>query len=296
MVKELLLGDNPFIGVSHLAQEKAKEEMKDAVLENKVKVIEAAIEGGATGFTFSTHESNLELLTYLNIRKKNVLNKMNYYILVPYAQSYVRKANIEGTPALIKSALENMFCRPSSILDMLTALIMLRPEKFAELFIEAELAPYLKILPRENVRAILLHEVLTELVMAFDLSGVVKCLDNDIRRRLGIDFGLETRNFGYLHEYISKTDFCTDYLMTPINSLGYQMAPNKESVEEAIEHLGRRAKILAINVLASGAIDLSKAIEYVERYKDRIHAVVSASANPYRIRDNFQKLKKSLEI
>jgi len=53
MVKELLLGDNPFIGVSHLAQERARQELREATLENKVKVVKAAIEGGATGFTFS---------------------------------------------------------------------------------------------------------------------------------------------------------------------------------------------------------------------------------------------------
>jgi len=289
MVRELLLGDNPFIGVSHLAQEKAREGAKEASLENKVRVFEAAVESGATGFTFSTEESNLELLTYLSIHNSDPLNKMNFYILVPYAQSYIRRANVGGTQALIGSMLKDMLYSRAMTSSMLTALMSSNLERFVGPFIESELSPYLNMFCKERV-VVLLHEVLTELIMAFNLIDLLNSLDSYMERKLEVGFGLETRNLGHLHRYLSLTGYNPKYLMTPFNPLGYQMAWNKEAVEEAVKELGGETRIIAINVLASGAASLDEAIEYISKFKNNIYAVATASMRPNRIRENFQKL------
>ena len=295
MVKELLLGDNAFIGVNHLSQEKARAEAKETTIENKARVIEAAVEGGATGFTFSTHERNLELLSYMNDHKRYVLNKLNYYVLVPHAQMYVRKANTQGTPSLISSVLKDTtHVKKSSIFDVLATLITLQPERFAELFIEAELAPYLKILPKPNVKAVLLHEVFSELIIAHGLFDMASGLGKKIEEKLKpVCFGLETRNFGYLYDFLLKFEYYPKYLMTPFNSLGYQMAPTKESVEKAVAALNGKSKVIAINMLASGALSLDESIDYVKQYQDSLYAVCSSSTKPERILSNFTKLSQA---
>jgi hypothetical protein len=294
MVRELLLGDNPFIGVSHLTQEKAREEAAENLLENKVKVIEAAVNGGATGFTFSTHESNLQLLAYLSTYREDLLNSMNYYILTPCAQSYVRKTNIEGTSKFMMSTLSNMVHKPSAILNVLTSLILSKPERLAGPLIEMELAPYLKILPKERIKAILLHEIVTELIVAFDLGDTLKALTKYMKDKIGFEIGLETRNLGHLHKWMIKEECSPEYLMVPANPLGYQMAPSKEATEKSIVELSERAKIIAINVLASGAVSLEEATSYLIRYADNLYAVTSASTNSCRIRQNFHTLSRML--
>jgi len=295
MVEELLLGDNSFIGVSHLAQEKAREETKEATLGNKVSVIESAIAGGATGFTFSIHESNLGLLTHLKTSRKDLFRGMKYYILLRDVQSYVRKASVDGTSSLLKHELMNALPRASFLRDAIIASVRLKPEDFAAALLEAQLAPYLKILPKENVIAVLLHEVFTELIMAFDLPNLVRSLDSSLQKR-GMTLGFETRNFSYFYEYISGRELRPEYLMTPINPLGYQMAQSKDAVEKAVDCLGERAKIIAINVLASGSIDISQAVKYIGGLRDRIYAVTSSSTNPSRIRRNFQTLGSKLLV
>jgi len=290
MVSELLLGDNPFIGVSHLAQEKAREEKKDSFVENNARVVEAAAEGGATGFTFTAHPANLELLTYLRTHNEPLVESMNYYILAPHAQSYVAKANIEGTPGLIGSTL-----RSAPIVDLLATALTLKPERAAQLLIRKEIAPYLEILPKEKVRAVLLHEVLTEVVIAFGLTKVIEQFDR-WAEGLGFGFGLETRNFSYLCDCMRKWNLHPAYVMTPVNPLGYQMAANKQAVEAGMKELAGETKIIAINILASGAVDLDQATEYVRKYKDAIFGVTSASTKPTRIRENFLKLKTCLVI
>jgi hypothetical protein len=288
MVSELLLGDNPFIGVSHLGQEKAREEKKGSFVENKARVVEAAAEGGATGFTFTAHPANLELLTYLRTHNEALVESMDYYILVPYAQSYVARANIEGTPGLIGSTLKS-----APLFDLLATALSLKPERAAQLLIRKEIAPYLEILPRERIRAVLLHEVLTEVVIAFRLTKVIERL-NRWADGLGVGFGLETRNFSYLCDYMHKSALYPAYVMTPVNPLGYQMAASKQAIEADLIQVASDTKVIAINILASGAVDLNQAMQYIGKYKDAIHGVTSASTKPSRIRENFLKLKMSL--
>ncbi len=294
MIQELLLGDNPFIGVSHLSQEKARAEVREALLENRARVVEAAVKGGATGFTFSTHENNLELLTYLNINNSEVFNKLNYYILVPYAQLYVRKANIEGTPALLSSVLSEIaHTGKSSIIDAVAALTTLNPARLAELFIEIELSPYLKILPKKNVKAILLHEILTDLLLAHDLFDVVASVGKRIKKRIGTGFGVETRNFGCMFNFLLTSNCYPEYVMTPINRLGYQMAPKRETVEKNIKDLTGKSKVIAINIMASGALSMEETIQYLAKYKENLYAVTCASSKPERALSNFKKLSQA---
>jgi hypothetical protein len=293
MVSEILLGDNPFIGVSHLAQEKAREEKKAlSTVQAKAEVIRAAIEGGATGFTFSTHPLNFELLQYMRDEHPSILQSLNYYLLTPYAQSYVRQANILGTANLVKSLGRDIALE--SPIGMLTALLTLNLNKIAGLFIAREVKHYLKILPKENVKAILLHEVLTELIIAFGLADLLEELKKHVEIKLGVGFGVETRNLYHLERFLNENSLHIDYVMTPMNPLGYQMG-TKELAENSVKALSNKGvKIIAINILASGACSIEEATTYLRAFKEHIYAVAFGTSKPNRARANAQYLRTNL--
>lgn len=285
MVKEVLLGDNPFIGVSHLSCRRAREVAKELTLEKKIEVIESAVDAGATGFTFSTHPSNLELLKHIRNTRPDLLKKLNYYVLVPYAAKYVRDATIVGVPGLIKR-----ITLTSIHPNTLTSIIPPKPNNFARLFIEAELREYMKILPRGSTKAILLHEVLTELITAFNLPKIVEILNEHFKKR-GVGFGLETRNVVHVKRLIEESKLGLDYLMTPLNPLGYQMTPNRELAEKAIISLSRRGvRVIGINILASGVLTPDAALTYISNLGDSIYAVAFGTSNPQRARETTKKL------
>ena len=294
MVKEILLGDNPFLGVSHLAQEKARIERNEVSrVEAKAEIVKAALEGGVTGFTFSTHSSNLELLKYMGRQHPEVLGKLNYYILIPYAHSYIRKANVIGTIGLAKAIIRDIVLKHPA--DSITSAATLNFSKVASLFIGMEANLYLKVLPRERVKALLLHEVLTELIVAYSLVELLEELKGYVERKLKVGFGLETRNIGQLRRFLEENGIRVDYIMTPMNPLGYQMAPSKEEAEEAIQELGDQGvKIIAVNILASGAVSLEETCRYLEGYRDRVYAVAYGTTKPYRAKENAIILKKNL--
>jgi len=294
VVREILLGDNPFLGVSHLAHEKARSEQSEAAgLEAKASVLKAGLEGGVTGYTFSTHRVNLELLEYLSRQHPEVVARLNYYILIPYAQGYVRRANVYGTVGLAKTMVRDIVFK--HLVDSLTSALTLNFNRLASLFIGMEANPYLEILPRDRVKAILLHEVLTELIIAYNLTKLLHELKRFVEKKLGVGFGLETRNIGRLNKYLVENNIRVEYVMTPVNPLGYQMAPSKEEAEKAVQELGEQGiKIIAINILASGAVTIEEACKYLESYKDKVYAVAYGTTKPQRAKENAFLLVKCL--
>jgi hypothetical protein len=287
MVEELLLGDNPFIGVSHLSYEKAREELSEATLENKVKVIEAAVNSGATGFTFSTHDSNLKLLRHLRDNCPDLACKLNYYVLVPYVAKYVREAAFSGTQQLIK----RVFINNVSLRNLIFALYP-EPINFIKLFLETELREYLDVLPRNRVKAILLHEGLTELIIAFNLRHVVRTLTKHFHKK-DLNFGLETRNVKCLMCFLKEGQIMIKYLMTPLNPLGYQMTPSRIEAEESIIGLSRDGvKVIAINTLASGVVNIDEAVNYLSYFKEHIFAIAVGTSKSQRATEIFTRLSR----
>jgi len=284
---KILIGDNPFLGISHLAREKSRETLKSLTIERKMEVLKAAADEGASGFTFSTHSSNIELLTYMRDHEKDLLQELEYYILVPYATEYIRLTNVIGTDRLIKDVvMGNLKKNP-------IRLIGIPPYSIINLFIHENLKPYLEILPMHNVKAVLLHEVLSEVVMAFQLTKVVRELRKHFTK-LGIGFGLETRNVAHLSKLLERSGETLDYVMTPMNPLGYQMGIKEES-EKAIAALsGRGVKVIAVNILASGACTIEESTAYLKRFKNHIYAVAFGTSKPERARSNTRCLNLHL--
>jgi hypothetical protein len=64
----LLVGDNPFLNISHLSQRKTRERLEDpsdpVIAAN---LLHLALNNGANGFTFSMCDSNLSILKQLNL-------------------------------------------------------------------------------------------------------------------------------------------------------------------------------------------------------------------------------------
>jgi hypothetical protein len=73
------------------------------------------------------------------------------------------------------------------------------------------------------------------------------------------------------------------------------MAPSKKDAENSIEDLANRgSKIMAINILASGAISPENACEYLGKFKNKIYAVAYGTSKPSRARDNAVMFKTLL--
>ena len=98
----LLVGDNPFHGISHLSQQSVKNRGTEITrAKHASDIVKTSIENGANGFMFSVSETTLSILKMLP--EKETKERLNLYALVPYAYEYVRLATHEGgLPGLAK--------------------------------------------------------------------------------------------------------------------------------------------------------------------------------------------------
>jgi hypothetical protein len=205
-------------------------------------------------------------------------------MLVPYAAQYVREATSLGMAQLVKK----IFIGSVGFRGLLSAL-QLKPVNFITLFLESELKNYFDVLPKNRVKGVFLHEVLTELIMSFNLGDVIREIAKHFHK-MSLDFGLETRNIRHLMHFLKNNRVLIDYLMTPLNPLGYQMTPSKEEAERSIYQLsGLGIKIIAINVLASGAIMPKQAITYLSRFNKSLFAIAVGTSKSWRAFELFQQ-------
>ena len=99
--KMLLVGDNPFHGISHLSQERARNRAGNAdSSKEQTDLVLTAVKNGANGFMFSVSDVTLAILK--NMREQNTIDQVELYAIVPYAYEYVRIATQTGTPGLAK--------------------------------------------------------------------------------------------------------------------------------------------------------------------------------------------------
>jgi len=97
----LLVGDNPFHGISHLSQERAR--VRGDVTsqpEYAADLVMISLENGANGFMFSVSEMTLSILQI--IRETGRDKRPRLYAIMPYAFEYVRLSTQIGTIGLAK--------------------------------------------------------------------------------------------------------------------------------------------------------------------------------------------------
>ena len=82
--KEILLGDNPFFGIDHLSQEKARKRMTVLTGYEKISdVMEFVSNLGVKGFVVSTHPQLKYLIKHIK-ENTNLLEKFDFYPILDF--------------------------------------------------------------------------------------------------------------------------------------------------------------------------------------------------------------------
>jgi len=285
----LLVGDNPFHGISHLSQERsrARDRRIDSV-DYAAELVRISCENGADGFMFTVSDTTLSIIEAL--RESGTVRNMELYAIVPYSYEYVRMATQTGGV----SGLAKKIGKQIALSGNIRAILMgLKGIAFTDL--EAILKTYItfevsriKSTAGKGTRlgSILLHEVMTEMALAFDLDWLFKSYI-DFVTKMGMNPGFETRNFAYLVRKFKEwhIDFRDCVIATPFNKAGFQMNPSKTECEEALSSIGV-SKVVAMSVLAAGYIKPVDAFEYL-RSLSNISGVVVGVSKESQARETF---------
>lgn len=293
--KTLLVGDNPFHGISHLSQECSRNragEVDSAA--GRADVVLAAIENGADGFMFSVSDVTLSILK--SIRERDEIDHVELYAMVPYAYEYVRIATQTGTPALAKKVAKQIVLSGDVgvVLGGVGGVVRMNPQSLLKTYLAYEISR-IKSSAGGNAKltSLLLHEVITDMGLALNFDWLFKSYVSYLSER-GITPGFNTRNFPYLKGKFGEWDIDLEetVIATQFNKAGFQMNPSREECEKTLSSLSSPV-VLAISVLAAGYFKLNEALDYLAGLEN-IHGVVVGVSTVKQAGETFSFFQKHL--
>jgi len=294
--KVLLVGDNPFHGISHLSQERSRVR-GDAPTnpEYAARLVEIAVENGADGFMFSVSEKTLSILGIL--RKNGGINRLGLYAIVPYAYEYVRLAgHLGGVPGLAKKVAReivfsgNLRCIASGLNGILRSNV----NSLIKTYLMYEISRIKRSAGRRvKLESVLLHQLITDLCLGLGLDRIPKFYIK-FMLEAGIIPGFNTGNFALLVEKFRKWDISLEdvVIAAPFNKVGFQMVPSKQECEKALANLPK-PNVLAISILAAGYLKPKEAIDYIANLPN-IKGVAVGVSKERHARETFRLLKEKI--
>jgi len=292
----LLVGDNPFHGISHLSQERARVRGDTSTWpEYPANLIMTSIENGANGFMFSVSETTLSILR--EIRERGEIERLSLYAIVPYAFEYVRLANqVGGIPGLAKKfAKEIAFSgNVRAVATGFKGVMRADPVSLVKTYLSYEMSRIKSSAGKQaDLRSVMLHQVITDMALALRLDWLFK-LYVDFMLNLGVTPGFNTGNFAYLVNRFREWDIDLGKIIVaaPFNKVGFQMIPSKEECEKALASIPEPA-VLAISILAAGYLSPSEAISYVAALPN-IKGVAVGVSKERHARETFRLLEEKL--
>lgn len=292
--KILLVGDNPFHGVSHLSQDRARGRSQDITNpEYCAGLVSLALESGADGFMFSISETTLAILKILNKSGKTP----RLYAIAPAASDYVRLASRLGTPGLAVYLARQIMISGNlrAIANGFKGVVMQDPVSLMKAYIFHELYRIKSaISPSTQPYCFMLHELVTEMALAFDLQWLFRSYI-DFMLGLKIKPGFETRNLPYLVDKFTAWGIGLDNIavVAPFNAAGFQMSPSRAKCERALERIPE-TEVIAMSILASGYLKLNEAIGYISSLPRLSGVVVGISKE--RHATDLSILKQALAV
>ena len=294
--KSLLVGDNPFHGISHLSQERARARCDELVIpaEKAADIISTSLKNGANGFMFSV--SDLTLSTLKIMQNRDYFEQMKLYAIVPYAFEYVRVATQAGIPGLAKRFAKQLVVSGNigAILSGASALFKQNPSGLLKTYLAYEILRIKSATGKKaRLSSILLHELVTDMCLGLDLDWLFKSYISYLSKRK-ITPGFNTRNFPYLVKKFSEwnIDLNQTVIATQFNKAGFQMNPSKEECEKTLSSLTSPI-VLAISVLAAGYLKPLEALDYIAGLRN-LKGVVAGVSTEQQARELFQLFKTRL--
>ncbi|MEM3566187.1 MAG: hypothetical protein QXK18_04875 [Candidatus Bathyarchaeia archaeon] len=292
----LLVGDNPFHGISHLSQERSRVRGDTPTNpEYAARLIGLSVQNGAGGFMFSVSEKTLSILDVL--RKNGGNNGLCLYTIVPYAYEYVRLACAAGgVPGLAKKLVKEIVFSGNlrATASGLNGVLRSDLKSLVKTYLLYEICRVRHSAGgKAKLESVLLHQLITDLCLSLGLEWVFRFY-TEFLLKMGIVPGFNTGNFALLVEKFREWDISFEdvVIAAPFNKVGFQMVPSKEECEKALESLPK-PNVLAISILAAGYLKPEEAVDYIAGLPNIKGVAVGVSKEKHAI-ETFKLLEERL--
>ncbi len=251
----ILFGDNQFFAVNHISDEKSRAQAIRFKDDNAIiKTLDYAIDAGIDTFMCTTHDRIANICDH--IRKNPVKYKdFKIYPCMPYAHKYANAVTELGYVDTLKQYIPgNLF---TTLLKGGKAVLSKDFIAIMELLIDAEMKMFKGI----NTPVIWLQNVITDLLLGLGMKDILLGFYHYVNKKYDAEAGFITMNMPKLLAVLEEGGVENPIICTSINKVGFRMSGGIEVYEETLRT--KKLRVVAMQVLAGGAIPSKEAIEYV---------------------------------
>ena len=251
----ILFGDNQFFAVNHISDEKSRAQAlkfkDDSAI---IKTLDYAIGAGIDTFMCTTHERISNICDFVREHPAKYEN-FTFYPCLPYAHKYANAVTELGIVGTLKEYTPGNFF--ASIFKGGFAYLSKDYLSIMELLIDAEL----KMFKGLKTPVIFLQNVITDLLLGLQMKDILKAFHDYIIKKYNAEPGFITMNMPKLLSVCDEIGIENPIICTSIKKAGFRMSGGKELYEKVLHT--KKARIIAMQVFAGGAISSKEAIEYV---------------------------------
>lgn len=285
-IDKIIFGDNQFFGINHMSQEKAQElSEKFYDINNIYKIYDSAFEAGIRAVMLNSNDRAKDICNHFR-ENSSKYQDINWYPSIPYPHKY---ANLVAEKGILPAINEVLFKDNSAggVLGMITkgsmAVLTKDAMKMMQMLIDVEM----KMFKGLNVKVIFLQNVITDLILGYDVKEVFIEYCEHIRKKYNALPGLITQNMPYLKSKLEAWGIEEVVICSSFNKIGYLMSPGvNEYIETANCNNPEKFQLMAMSTLASGAIPARDAYEFIN--KQNIQSIVFGASSKSHIQETVK--------
>ena len=171
-IKEIILGHNSFFGINHLDNETGRQKLikKFGGSKNIIEILNYSVERKLNNFMISTVDESKNLIEEIN-KDQDLKTNLNFFVLLPYINKYVRKTNELGIIGVLKETINNQNILKLGM-DALSFISSADYKKIVSNLIDFEIKPFVN----NNIKCVILHDSLTDILVALKKKRCIRFL------------------------------------------------------------------------------------------------------------------------
>jgi len=275
-VDRVLFGDNQFIGVNHLSEEKARQQAaRFQDIGSVIEVLDIAYEEGIRVFMCTTQDRMVDVCEHFR-QNNSKYPGFKFYPCMPYAHKYANAVTEYG----LLGAIQRFVPERNKLLTLWKGGMSVAKrdvEGIAQLLIDSEMNMFRGL----DTPIIFLQNVMTDLLLGLGFKDAFRIFADHVRQRYNAEAGFITMNLPRLLDVLEEVGLDNPIVCSNINKIGFRMCGGLDVYEQTIAT--RKFRPIAMSVLASGALKPREAIEYIAQQK-RVGSLVFGASSRANIR------------
>lgn len=288
-IDKIIFGDNQFFGINHMSQEKAQQLAEMFYdMTNIIKVYDMAYAAGIRGIMLNSNDRAADICDYFR-KNASKYPGLSWYPSIPYPHKY---ANLISEKGIVPTINEILFKDNSAlgVIGMMAkggaAVFGKDVIKLMQMLIDIEM----KMFKNLNVKVIFLQNIITDLILGYDIKEVFYEYCQYVRKKYKVLPGLITQNMPVLKAKLELWGIEEVVICSSFNKIGYLMSPGVDSyIQTTLNNDHSKYQLMAMSTLASGAIPAKEAYEFINR--QNIQSVVFGASSKKHIDETVSLIR-----